>query len=102
MDKPLLLLSAPNNGSDWFADTLINSQQNLNYFREFFNPCTNPKYAPILSEGFGCEYDSCYEKIITCQDDLLQVIFDDTWKKENYNFTKENYSCAKIPFLIKH
>lgn len=101
MQKPMMLLSAPNCGSDWLAATLCDSQKGINYSREFFNPANNHKYCDILAKGFGCEYVTCYKQIAENNQDICQSIFNSTWKQERYNFTKENYSCFKIPFFVK-
>ena len=60
MKNQLLMLSMPNNGSDWLVKTITNSQDGCKYFREFFNPGTNPKYSDALGEEFGCEYITFY------------------------------------------
>jgi len=101
MKKPMLLISSPNCGSDWLATTLCDSQKGINYSREFFNPANNHKYCEILAKGFGCEYITCYQKIADMNQDICEKIFKLTWEKEEYNFTKENYSCMKIPFFVK-
>jgi len=99
--KPIILISAPNNGTDWICRTIADSERKLKYFREFFNPITNKKYTNELSEVFGCEYVSCYEKIAYYNKEKCKKIYEKTWLKEQYNFTKENYSVFKIPFFVE-
>lgn len=100
--KPLLLLSIPNSGTDWLASTICNSQSNIKYLREFFNPGTNTKYSDILAEEFGCEYINCYKNIISFNETKTTEIFEQTWKKEDYNFTKDNFGIMRMPFYKKH
>ena len=100
--QQLLLLSMPNNGSDWLADTLINSQDGVKYSREFFNPATNHEFADKLNEAFGSEYIISYKNIMTCDNNKCLDVFVNTWNKKKYNFTKENYSCAKVSFFKNH
>ena len=102
MRDSVLLLSMPNCGSDWLAKTIILSQEGCKYFREFFNPAVNFKHADILEEEFGCEYITCYKKIIDYSEYKAENIYNNTWKIESYNFTKENYSFTKIPFYLNH
>jgi hypothetical protein len=102
MDKPLLILSIPNCGSDWLARTLFESQSELRYYREFFNPITNIKYADVLKNEFGCEYIECYKNIAKFDETKCQKIYEQTWELESYNFTKENYSAFKVDFFAKN
>jgi hypothetical protein len=102
MKNQLLMLSMPNNGSDWLAKTITNSQNECKYFREFFNPATNTKYSDILGEEFGCEYINFYKNIISFDCSSCEHIYNKTWKQENYNFTKENYSFFKAGFYIQN
>ena len=99
---PLLLLSIPNSGTDWLSSTIVKSQEKCNYFREFFNPATNQKYGDILAEEFGCEYINCYKKIFSYNQEKTENIFSNTWKKETYNFTKDNFGAMRIPFYKEH
>jgi hypothetical protein len=101
MKNQLLMLSMPNNGSDWLVKTITNSQDGCKYFREFFNPGTNPKYSDILGEEFGCEYITFYKKIISFDHSSCEQVYNKTWKKENYNFAKENYSFLKAEFTFR-
>lgn len=88
----------PNCGSDWFAGC-IHRSQNLNYFREFFNPITNRKYSPILEKAFGCESITSYQNIANFDYNACKKTYEETWLKERFNFTKENYSAFKIEFF---
>jgi hypothetical protein len=99
--KPIILISAPNNGTDWICRTITDSERKLKYFREFFNPITNKKYTNELSCAFGCEYVSCYEKIAQYNKEECKSAYQKTWLKEQYDFTKENYSVFKIPFFAE-
>jgi len=102
MKNQLLMLSMPNNGSDWLVKTITNSQDGCKYFREFFNPGTNPKYSDALGEEFGCEYITFYKNILSFDHSSCEQVYSKTWKKENYNFAKENYSFLKAEFYIQN
>ncbi len=82
--------------TDWFAATLTKHNPNLKYFREFFNPINNRKYQDTLGLAFGSEMVSNH-KNITSPEPPLEEVFQKTWMKEKYNFTKENY----LPFRAK-
>lgn len=101
MDRPVAILSMPNCGSDWLAATLYETQPHLRYFREFFNPATNPFDRDKLIGTFGCEYVSCYKNIASYDAAACQVAFNETWAKRQYNFTKENYAAFKLPFFAE-
>lgn len=99
MDKPVAILSMPNSGSDWLAATLYETQPQLKYFREFFNPATNSFDRDKLLPAFGCEYTSCYRNIFSYDSAACEQAYADTWAKRPYTFTKENYSAFKVPFF---
>lgn len=101
MNRPIMLLSMPNNGSDWLADTICRSNPGLRYYREFFNPGTNPKYFTVLRQAFGCEYSTCFANIATLDPSACEAAFAASWSLESFDFTKENYSAFKIPFLAQ-
>lgn len=96
--SPLILLSIPNSGTDWLASTIVESHEKCKYYREFFNPATNTKYADILSEEFGCEYINCYKNIFNYNEQKTKEIFEKTWKEEQYSLTKDNFGAYRIPF----
>jgi len=101
MKKQYMLFSFPRQGTDFFMDCLISSNSNLKYYREFFNPiCAVPKYTKKISEAFGSENN--YKKIFFYNEDLLEGVYSDTWKLENFNITKEVFSFSKIYFFKKH
>lgn len=101
MKTQMMLFSTPNSGSDWFAAALLAGNPNQKYFREFFNPITNDKYIDALLPGFGCEFISSYKNIARLDHKLCEQIYEETWGRENFDFTKENYSVFKIPFFIE-
>jgi hypothetical protein len=101
MKKQMILFSTPNSGSDWFASAICKGDPEKKYFREFFNPITNDKYIDELSTGFGCEFISTYKNIAQLDKKICDEIYEKTWKKEKFNFTKENYSVFKIPFFVE-
>jgi hypothetical protein len=101
-----MLLGLPNTGTDWLCDQICLSNPELKYYREFFNPVCNESYAEILNQGFGCEINEDVEnaiemlaKKISFED--YQKIYNLSWAKEKFNFTKENYSAFKAEHHIK-
>jgi hypothetical protein len=97
-ERPIALLSLPNTGTDWFVDLLLRQNPALRYYREFFNPICNPTYENELNRAFGCEMVDNYHLIAktSCPH---QRVYERTWAKENYNFTKENYSAFKLEWF---
>lgn len=98
----IMILSMPNSGSDWLAESICESQDDRKYFREFFNPATNNLYCDILLNEFGCEYTKMNKNIIAFNDKRAEDIYNKTWKNECYNLAKENYSFSKMSFYKKH
>jgi hypothetical protein len=96
--RPIALLSLPNTGTDWFADLLLRQNPALRYYREFFNPICNPKYEDELNKAFGCEMVENYRMLARpyC---LCDDVYWRTWAREEYNFTKENYSAFKLDWF---
>jgi hypothetical protein len=101
MKKQIILFSTPNSGSDWFAQAIYETNPKIKYFREFFNPITNEKYTDKLATGFGCEFVTTYKNIANFDKEICEKIYQETWEKENFNFTKENYCVFKIPFFVE-
>jgi hypothetical protein len=99
--RPIALLSLPNTGTDWFVDMLLRQNAQLRYYREFFNPICNPTYENILNRAFGCEMVDSFAQIARSPCPHEEV-YQQTWTKENYNFTKENYSAFKLPWFVTH
>jgi len=99
-ERPIALLALPNTGTDWFVEVLLRQNPRLRYFREFFNPICNPKYEDVLNQAFGCEMVDNYRMIAKpfCPGDS---VFEKTWAKEKYNFTKENYSAFKLEWFVQ-
>ena len=95
--KPFMLLGLPNTGTDWLASQICDSNKNLLYYREFFNPITNDLYPEEISEFFGCELSTTARNIAKkiLPPDYKKTI-KHTWKKTDFNFTKENYSAFQI------
>jgi len=95
LQRPIALLSLPNTGSDWLVGLILKQNPELKYFREFFNPICNPKYENDLNKAFGCEMVDNYQMIAKphCPCD---EVYQQTWAREEYNFTKENYSAFNL------
>jgi hypothetical protein len=99
--RPIALLSLPNTGTDWFVDLLLRQNPHLRYYREFFNPICNPVYENDLNRAFGCEMVDNYTLIAKAHCPH-EAVYQQTWAKENYNFTKENYSAFKLDWFRAH
>jgi hypothetical protein len=96
-----MLLSLPNTGTDWLAELMLGRNPGLRYYREFFNPICNEKYEDILGRAFGCEMVTHYEMIARPRCPYADV-YEQTWVREGYNFTKENYSAFKVGSFVDH
>jgi hypothetical protein len=97
--RPILLLSLPNTGTDWLVGLMLRRNPGLRYYREFFNPICNPKYEDVLGRAFGCEMVGSYERIVDPRCPCAEV-YEQTWAREGYNFTKENYSAFKVGLFV--
>lgn len=94
-----MLLSLPNSGTDWLVGCICRCE-NLNYYREFFNPIVNPQYEDIIASAFGCELNDTSDMIAApISDEITFEVLQNTWRKTNFNFTKENYSPFKLRFF---
>ncbi len=91
----VLMLALPNTGTDWLVGLWLRQNPGLRYYREFFNPICNPKYEDVLSRAFGCEMAGHYALLARPGCPCGQV-YEQTWAREGYNFTKENYSAFKV------
>ena len=102
MNKQFVLLSCPRSGTDWFMDALTISNNNISYFREFFNPLTSEfKYRELISTRFGSEFHP--DNIVFPHSiESLEKIYNSTWEVEPYNTTKEVFSGWKVDFYIKY
>jgi hypothetical protein len=98
--RQIALLGLPNTGTDWFVDLLLRQNPDLRYYREFFNPICNEKYEDQVGRAFGCETVGTYEKIADPRCPCEEV-YEQTWAREAYNFTKENYSAFKVDMFRK-
>lgn len=96
--RPIALLSLPNTGTDWFVDQMLRQNPSLRYYREFFNPICNPSYENELNRAFGCEMVDNYH-LVARSNGPHQSVYDRTWAREKYNFTKENYSAFKLDWF---
>ena len=102
MKRPILLISTPRSGSDWFADVCLQWRA-PDYFREYFNPVTNFPHGAILRHAFGSEGDWANIAVPwECQEDLCEFVLQATWHRDTYRYAKENYAAFKIGFFRKH
>lgn len=94
--RPNMVLSLPNTGTDWLFNSIC-SVSEIKYSREFFNPVCNSKYENIFKPWFGCEMATCIEAIAKpISKKEYEWVLGNTWYRENFNYTKENYSSFKI------
>ena len=92
-----MILALPNTGTDWLASNICECDSKIRYSREFFNPICNKKYEMILKPWFGCEMASSIAGIAKkISKNEYNDIINKTWKYENFNYTKENYSSFKV------
>ena len=96
-DKPLCMLSLPNSGSTWLAETIAAHSRWSRYAGEYFNPVRNELWYPQLSKQFGCELISCYRNIARAGDRWIVDDIREVWKNSGYTFTKEVFSPYKLP-----
>jgi hypothetical protein len=99
LERPIALLALPNTGTDWLAELWLRQNDRLRYCREFFNPICNPRYEDVLGWAFGCEMVDNYKMIARpyCPCD---EVYEQTWAREDHNFTKENYCAFKVDWLV--
>jgi len=102
MSRPLMMVSLPNCGSNWLAETIARHLPGCRYYREFFNPILNLKHEAVLRRNFGSELVSCYRNIASRGDEHIDDDIRATWGSEDYNFTKENQSAFKLPVFVRH
>jgi hypothetical protein len=98
-NKPdgFLLASLPSSGSDWFADCICKADPSLRYAREYFSPTCNLQHASRLEQVVGDTLAGSLSKLVTpASCSSVAQLLDDTWRRDNYNFTKENY----LPFHL--
>lgn len=101
MKNQYMLISFPGQGTDFFMDCLCKSNNNIKYYREFFNPiCSIPNYKTSIESAFGCELNP--KKIFFNDQAVLENVFKNTWPKTDFNFTKEVFSFTKVSFYNKH
>jgi hypothetical protein len=102
VQRPILLISTPRSGSDWFVKEALRWEA-PGYFREYFNPSTNFIRSAVLRLAFGSEVD--WPGIALpweCEEDLCEYVHQATWCLDHYRYAKENYSAFKIGFFRKH
>lgn len=102
MHRPILLISTPRSGSDWFANNCLLWEM-PEYFREYFNPICNFYHCAALRQAFGSEVDwANFAVPWECQEISCEYIYGITWAREPYRITKENYGAFKIGFFRRH
>jgi hypothetical protein len=97
----LCMISLPNSGSTWLAETIAAHSRWNRYAGEFFNPLRNRKHYGLLSSAFGCELIDCFERIAESERQHDLDVIDRTWPAEDFNFTKEVFSPFKLRSYIK-
>ncbi len=102
MPRPILLISTPRSGSDWFADDCL-LWKKPEYLREYFNPMCNFFNCAVLRQAFGSEVDWANIAVPwECQEHSAEYIYAITWARDPFRITKENYAAFKIGFFQRH
>jgi hypothetical protein len=93
----LLLAALPSGGSDWVAQCLLEADDSLVYFREYFCPYVNWQDAEQLENVVGdtmfCNTKRMGQNTTT---EKVNQLLDGTWRKTGYTFTKENYIAFQL------
>jgi hypothetical protein len=96
------IISFPRSGTDFFCDSL-KTDPNIKYFREYFNPVCNSKREDALVPFFGDESIANYMHIMKEIDDTsFSSVMDKSWKLDQFNTTKENFSASKIDHFDRY
>ena len=96
--KPTMLIGLPNSGTDWLADNISANNQELKYYREYFNPISNYLCPMKVATMFGCELSSKSLNIAKIRPwEEYNFLLNETWRLSEFNFTKENYSAFHMP-----
>lgn len=93
-----LLLSMPKSGSNFFANTLVKANPNVNYLHEYFNKLHTVQMAEYLGFPIKRLYTE-YFFALEIPKDKFKVMYEVTWQKEDANFTKEVFSNFRVPLL---
>ncbi len=102
VERPILLISTPRSGSDWFAESCLQWRP-PDYFREYFNPVCNATESAILRLAFGSERDWVNVALPwECQDDVCDFVFQSIWSRNPFRFVKENFASFKIGFFRRY
>jgi hypothetical protein len=88
--KPTLLATIPSSGSSWIADCYSLAHPEQKCTREFFSATYNWRFAERIQRDVG---DMMYSTVPLLSQALsvnrVEQLLEDTWKKENWDFTKE-------------
>ena len=106
-DRPLLIVSTPRSGTDWFLATCLAScLEPGTLVREFFSPVStpDPQLGPILSRAFGSEDDWLPIAAPAESQAHLDEVFAATWPALGGRFRvdKEVWSAFKTRFFAAH
>lgn len=92
-----LLASLPSSGSDWVAECICKADPSLCYAREYFSPTVNIVHAETIEQCLGDTMAMSLPRLVTpCGQRRIESLLDQTWRRESFNFTKENY----LPFHL--
>lgn len=92
-----MLASMPSQGTDWLAECIVRSHPDLRYCREYFSPMCNWKRSQILSQALGDTlYGTTGNLCRYLVEEEIDVLLDLTWRRDSYNFTKENYLAFQL------
>lgn len=98
MNKPKMLLSLPNSGSDWVMSMLTRVDSSLRYFnKEYFNPmCNLGMVDRLLYAGFPSELGTR----IVLNGTAAEAIYSSFCT--NYNIGKEVFGFLNLDWYKKH
>lgn len=99
--RDLLIMSLPNSGTTWVC-RCIAKHHDGDYYDEYFNPVLNDRHEVVLREAFGSELACCYRNIALEREPETRTAIQTTWMKDDYTFTKENYSPFKLHLFAEH
>ncbi len=99
--RPLIILSLPNSGTTWLATTIAKHRPGR-YYDEYFNPVLNHRHQVKLRRVFGSELACCYRNIARGDGPEVDEVIRETWCRDEYSFTKENYSPFKLRSFVRH
>jgi hypothetical protein len=98
-ETDVMLVSMPKSGSNFFANTLVESNPDVCYKHEYFNKIQTVQMADFLNIELKRRYEE-YFFALEFSDEQFETIYKVTWGREpEANFTKEVFSALRIPLF---